>query len=77
MEVIKKIKLWLYRYLYKTIYYVFWTYFLFIIVLDFFDVKLNGILILFFFILLGLYLLHTTILQILSYKKRKNQNEKD
>ena len=67
----KRIISWLIDYSYRITTYIFWAYFLFIIVLDVFNVKLGKITTLVFWFLLGFYLGYTVSLQILKYKREK------
>jgi hypothetical protein len=67
----ERILLWLCDYSYRITSYVFWVYFLFIIVLDFFNVNMGKTIIYVFWLLLGFYLGYTVALRILKYMREK------
>jgi len=69
----EKILLWLCDYSYRITAYLFWTYFLFVIVLDFFSVKLGKVVTSLFWLLLGFYLGYTAALCIMKYMKEKRK----
>jgi hypothetical protein len=69
----EKILLWLCDYSYRITAYLFWTYFLFVIVLDFFSVKLGKVVTSLFWLLLGFYLGYTAALYIMKYMKEKRK----
>ncbi len=66
---------WLCDYSYRIVAYVFWSYFLFIIALDVFNVKINKVLTFTFWLLLGFYLGYSFSLQIVRYMKGKSNSQ--
>ncbi len=71
----EKILLWLCNYSYRITTYIFWTYFLFVIALNIFDIEINKIITYVFWLLLGFYLGYTIALRVVKYlqeKKREN-----
>ena len=67
----ERIILWLCDYSYRITVYIFWAYFLFVIALDVFNVKLGKVVTFVFWLLLGFYLGFTAALRIMKYMRVK------
>ena len=70
----KKFLLWLCDYSYRIITYIFWIYFLFVIILDFFNINIGNVITYLFWLILGFYLGYTVALRVLKYL-RETRNE--
>lgn len=71
----EKILLWLCNYSYRITTYIFWIYFLFIIVLNFFDIEISKTIAYIFCLLLGFYLGYTVALRVDKHMKKKKETK--
>lgn len=70
-EMKEKILLWLCDYSYRITAYIFWIYFLFVYMLNFFDIEISKTIAYVFWLLLGFYLGNTVAIRIVTYMREK------
>jgi len=67
----EKILQWLCDYSYRITIYLFWSYFLIIVILNFFDIKISKTIAYLFWLLLGFYLGYTIALKVFKFLNKK------